>query len=126
MTNTPPIGPYSSPKRLAKPDGRTREWAYVRHVRDELVRHVGGAPSAVEAQLIDRAAILSMHVALFDRRAIAAGGMTARDSREYLALHNSLIRTLMRLGTKGAAASTMAPSLAEIAASIVEREEGAA
>jgi hypothetical protein len=108
--NAGAIGPHSRPHRLAKPDGRTREARYMRGVRDGLVRHVG-SPSAVEAQLIERAAMLSLHVALFDRRAIANGGLSARDAREYLALHNSLVRTLARLGLKGAAQRP--PSLAE-------------
>ena len=119
MTVAPRLGPHSRPDKLAIPDGRTREARHLRRVRAELIRHVGGAPSAVEMQIIDRAAMLSMHVSLFDRRAIAGGGMNARDSREYLALHNSLIRTLMRLKLNGEAAATAGwPSIDEIAASI--------
>jgi hypothetical protein len=40
---------------LAKLDKRTKEGKALAELRDELTRHVGGAPSAVQRVLIERA-----------------------------------------------------------------------
>lgn len=106
-----PIGRYSRRYTLAKLDGRRREARLLQVARDELLAHVGGAPSAVQARLIERAAMLTLHVALFDARAIEANGLSDRDAREYLAYSNSLTRALAQLGIKAAALKP--PSLAE-------------
>lgn len=108
------IAPYSRPHTLAKLDRRTREARLMQEVRDSLVAHVGGKPSAVQLQLIERAALLSLHVAMFDAKALEAGGLGERDSRQYLAYSNSLQRCLRELGLKGAAARE--PTLAELLA----------
>src|SRR5689334_10768935 len=97
------VGPHSRPTALAKLDQRTREAALMRRVRKELTAHVGGSPSAVQRQLIERAAMLTLHVAMFDRRAIEDGGLSDRDRREYLAYSNALERALRHLGIKAAA-----------------------
>ncbi len=112
----PAIGPHSRPAILAKLDQRTREARLVRETRADLTAHVGGKPSATQRALIERAAQLTLQVWLFDRKAALTGGtMTERDSRQYLAWSNTLVRTLKQLGTKGAA--DRPPSLAEHIAS---------
>jgi hypothetical protein len=92
-------------------DGRTREAALKRRVSENLLRHLGEA-SAVQRQLVDRAAMLTVHIELFDRRALASGGLDQGDAREYLDLNNSLVRILRQLGLKGAAPKVT--SLAEL------------
>jgi hypothetical protein len=60
-------GPYS---RLDLPtfSGKTREGAFLRGVRAELVKHVGGRPSATQAALIEAAAQLRLRITLMDRK----------------------------------------------------------
>ncbi len=108
------IGPYSRPAALAKWDGRTKEARILRETREALTEHVGGAPSAVQRRLIERAAVLTLRVAQLDAKAADAGAMTEHDTRTYLAWSNTLTRTLRELGLKGAAERP--PSLAEIMA----------
>lgn len=105
-----PIGPYSRPESLAKISGRTREGRIVRGVRADLTAHVGGRPSATQRVLIDRAAMLTLQIAMLDAKQ-AGGGMTAHDSREYLAWTNTLTRLMRQLGMKGVTERT--PTLAE-------------
>ena len=110
------IGPYSRPNAIAKLDQRTKEAALLRRVRRDLVAHVGGKPSKVQLALIERAARLTLHVELMDKRAFAAGELSEKDSREYLAWSNSLTRTLRELGLKAASVGDKTPSLDAIAA----------
>ena len=108
----PPIGPYSRPAALAKLDGRTRESRLLESTRKELVAHVGGSPSATQRALIERCAMLSLHLALMDEKALTnSGRMTELDSRTYLAWSNTLARTMKILGMKGNA--TKPPSLSD-------------
>jgi len=102
-SNVRKIGPHSRPNTLAKLDGRTKEAALLRRFRADLTQHVGGAPSATQRCLIDRAAMLALHMDLFDARALASGGLSERDGRQYLAYSNSLARAMKQLGFKGAA-----------------------
>ena len=97
-----PIGPYSRPESLANISGRTREGRIVRGVRAELTAHLGGRPSATQRVLIERAAMLTLRIALMDARA-TRGGMSERDGREYLAWTNTLTRLMRQLGLKGVA-----------------------
>jgi hypothetical protein len=119
------LGPYSTRKKAGTVDGRTRE-ALLRRVRADLTKHVGGNPSATQQALIERAAWLSLHIALLDERTVrtlakardgrltrdemlAAGAtLSESDSRQYLAWTNSLAKVMGQLGSKG-----MAPRPAE-------------
>ena len=99
------IGPHSRPDVLAKIDGRRREARLLQNIRQELTQHVGGAPSATQRALIERAAWLTLHVALMDAKLMEEGEgatLSERDGRQYLAWSNSLTRTLRELGHKGA------------------------
>lgn len=100
------IGPYSRPVALAKLDGRTREARVLQHARAELVSHVGGCPSATQNVLIDRAAQLSLQLALMEEKQ-AKGGITERDSKVYLAWSGALVRLMRQLGLRGAAERPM-------------------
>jgi hypothetical protein len=101
-------------------DGRSREGRFLRAYERMLGLHVGGSPSAVQRQLIARAARLALHIELMDDRALKAGGMADRDSRQYLAWSNCLNRALRDLGLKGAAQKP--PSIADIAARIAAQK----
>lgn len=83
------------PKKL---DGRTKEGRLLRDTRADLVAHCGGQPSATQKALIERAALLTLHVARLDREALAGGGFSEATARQYLAWSNSLGRTLASLG----------------------------
>jgi hypothetical protein len=86
----------------------------LRATRARLIEHVGGSPSAVQAELIERAAQLTLKVAQLDAK-LDAGSMTDHDHRHYLAWSNSLTRTLERLDnlTRKRRAPS-APSLADL------------
>jgi hypothetical protein len=96
-------GPYS---RLDLPtfSGKTREGALLRGVRAELVKHVGGRPSATQAVLIEAAAQLRVRISLMDRKFSETHEQTDHDTRVYLAWVGSLARLMTRLDSlKGAA-----------------------
>ena len=118
------IGLYSKPHVLAKLDRRTREARHLESVRAELTAHLGGNPSATQRQLIERAAWLSLRVAMLDAAMAETGTMTEHDSRTYLAWSNSLARALAHLGLKGAPPQT--PTLAETMAAKAAAKQGAA
>ena len=101
-----PIGPNSRPPALAKMDGRTRHAKHVAAVRTELLAHCGGKPSATQRALIDRCAMLSMHLAIIDARTVNGRGMTDHDARAYIAWSNAYARTLAKVGLRGAAPPT--------------------
>ena len=67
------IGPYSTPTVLAKLDGRTREARLMQKVRDDLTGHLGGDLTAPQTALVERAAWLSLHVALMDEKMLQEG-----------------------------------------------------
>jgi hypothetical protein len=105
---------------LAKLDRRTREARLLCDARAELIRHVGGNPSAVQLALIEQAAQLRLRLACMDRRFAEAGTFTEHDSRTYLAWSNSYTRALRHLGLTGAAERS--PTLAEhLAAAAAKR-----
>lgn len=110
------IGPHSRPNVLAKLDGRTREAQLMRKVREDLTQHIGGSPSATQAALIERAAWLSLHVALMDEKTMQpdAGPLSERDSRQYLAWSNALTRILRDLGADKAKPAKPRQTLADI------------
>jgi hypothetical protein len=93
----PKLGPYSCLYKLAKLDGRTREAALVRRVREELLAHVGQRPTITQRLLIDRAAILSLRLAQIDRRIFADETLTILDNNQTVAWQNALTRVLVAL-----------------------------
>lgn len=114
------ISPRCGPDALAKRDGRTREAKLIRQVREELIAHVGGKPSATQRALIERAVNLSIRIAIMDERFAETGHQTELDSRTYLAWSNTLTRTIRSLGLKGPASRT--PTLADYIAAKPESE----
>jgi hypothetical protein len=121
----PKIGPYSRPHTLAKLDQRTREAAMLRRIRAEMAEWVGGNPSAGQIMAIDRLAIVTLRLALFDQKIALGQPITDHDSRSYHALHNMqrlLLRDLPGLKAQPAAA----PSLADLVADMQHRKGAAA
>ena len=97
----PYAGPYSRPESLGKISGRSREGRILKGVREELAAHVGGKPSATQRALIDRAAMLTLRIAMMDAKQ-PSGILSERDAREYLAWTNTLTRLMRQLGMQGA------------------------
>ena len=104
--------PYSRPSVLAGIDHRTREGRIMAGVRAELTEHVGGSPSATQRVLIERAAQLTLRLAMLEAR---PSPMDDHAANQYLAWSNSLVRLMARLGMTGA--KQRAPSLREHIAS---------
>ncbi len=96
----------SARNTLAKLDGRTREARLMESTRNDLVAHVGGAPSATQRAMIERAANLTVRIAIMDRRFAETKQQTEQDSRVYLAWTNTLSKTLRHLGLEGPPAKT--------------------
>ena len=97
------IGPYVRPAVLARMDGRTKEARLLKSLRAELTAHLGGTPTVIQRALIERAAQLSLRVALFDARLAETGQQTDHDIRTYLSFSQSLTSHLRQLGIKGQA-----------------------
>jgi hypothetical protein len=105
--STPPPAIHRTPRATRRvipglPTGRIKEGRRLQAFRADLIRHVGGAPTKVQAVLIDRATMLQCHVSRMDIQALVAGGMSDHASRQYLAWSNTLTRTLARLGLDAA------------------------
>lgn len=83
-------------------DGRTWEYRLLQKMRADLSGHVGGAPSAPQKALIDRAAWLTVYLAQQDARTASGEFMSEHMSRQYLSWNNSLVRAMRALGFKGA------------------------
>jgi len=92
-------------------DGRTREAKAAKLFEAELVRHVGGSPSATQAALIAQATQIQMRLSAMDEAFAERGDQSAHDSRVYLSWANSLSRLMRQIGLKGGAAK--GPSLSE-------------
>jgi hypothetical protein len=100
------IGPYSHPVSLAKLDGRTREATFLGRVRAELTEHVG-KPSVVQRMLINRAAVLSLRLAMLDQKIIRDQALTEHDNNHIVAWQNALTRILVALGVRAEAAPSL-------------------
>ncbi len=106
-----PIGPHSRPGKLAVIDGRRAEARRMKEVRQELVAHVGGKPSATQRLMIDRVAVMLLRMELLDKEAMNGTPMADHDQRAYLGWANSVGRMLRHLGLKGVTGA--APSLSD-------------
>ena len=77
-------------------DLRTAEGRLMARTRYRLTQHVG-TPTATQAALIERAVMLTAHLARLDSDALRTG---IKDLEQYLSLNGALTRTLDKLGTK--------------------------
>jgi hypothetical protein len=115
------LGPHTREHQLLTGlDMRSREGKLLAAARDELTAHTGGSPNAVQRTLIERAARLTLYIELMDAKALEAGTMSERDSRQYLAWVNALRRCLQEIGIDEAK-----PAKSASIASIVARHKAA-
>jgi hypothetical protein len=106
------LGPHTRQHRLLEGiDWRTREGQVLIAARAELTAHVGGNPNNVQKALIERGARLTLYVEMMDARALEAGTMSERDSRQYLAWSNALRLTLRDIGVEARQTSEKAAGL---------------
>lgn len=103
------VGAYSSDASLRNIDERTAEGKLMRAVRDDLVRHMGGAPSYPEQLLIQAIAMKAVRLSHFAQKLLA--GDAERTDERFLAFSNSLRLDLALLGMKAPRAEL--PSLAQ-------------
>lgn len=103
----------------------TREGELYRRVARDLRAQIGGKPTAAQELLIGRIAWLQLHMAKIDERAMKDGGLSAHATREYLAWHNTIARSLSMLGLNAAEDKTQSPDdvLREIHARYGRRTE---
>ena len=94
----------------------TKEGELYRRISRDLRAHIGGNPTAAQELLIGRIAWLQVHMARIDERAMRDGGLSAHATREYLAWHNTIARSLSLLGLNGTPDKPQSPDqiLAEI------------
>ena len=93
--------PVGRPSVLGSLDRRGKAARLLEAEISSLVEHVGGNPTIVQRKLIERAARLALYLNQADRKADEAGGLSDHARREYLAWHNSYVRTLSAIGVKG-------------------------
>ena len=103
----PLLGPQSTNTRLAKIDGRSQLAKAAKRRREDLIRHVGGNPSATQTIMISQAVMLQMRIDLMDRKTLEGDDMGEGDDRRYLAWANSLSRLMRQLGQKAAPRPTI-------------------
>lgn len=110
------IKPYSTSDSLRKLDGRSKEARLLRKVRADLTAHIGGRPTIAQKVLIERAAWMTLHLDMMDRKMLG-GAPSERDARQYLAWSNTLTRAIAQLGIHDTAERNRPPSLDELLAS---------
>jgi hypothetical protein len=115
------IDPQLRPVRWAK-KGHSREARLLGVLRRELIAHVGGNPTAPQRALIDRCALLQVHLARMDERMFEAGELSDHAGRQYLAWANSVSRMLQALGLQ--AVEPKAPTLKDHIAALQAKAGG--
>lgn len=92
-------------------DRRSADHRLMRRVRAELVRHVGGKPTATQSGIIDQIGWLTLYVTRMNRTALETGGVhSAHAAKQFLAYQNSLTRALARLGLASAPGPELTPA----------------
>jgi hypothetical protein len=97
-------------------NGKTTDGHFIRAYQRGLMEHIGGKPTVVQKRLVERAAMLALHLLKFDQRAHRAGELSDRSLRDYLSAHNSLTRTLQAIGVQAAPVEAEPKTLADIVA----------
>lgn len=89
-----PKNALATPRQL---DGRTWQAKHLNDARAQFRANAGGLPGPLAAMTVERAAMLSLHLAEMDQRALAAGGMGEALMRDYLAMSDALARAVEQL-----------------------------
>lgn len=88
----------SLPKRM-KIDGRSKFGKAIRQLRNSLIDDLGAEISTQESLIVDRAVFKVLRLCSFESHILKSQGMeTEKQSREYLAMANSLRLDLQALG----------------------------
>jgi len=88
----------SLPKRM-KIDGRSKFGKAIRQLRNSLIDDLGGDVSTQESLICDRVVFKVLRLCSFEAFILKSQGMeTEKQSREYLAMSNSLRLDLQALG----------------------------
>ncbi|HTV44845.1 MAG TPA: hypothetical protein VMF05_05980 [Stellaceae bacterium] len=102
------VGPYSRMLRRgaigASIDGRSTLGRFIRDLEQQLISHVGGAPSITQRLLIDRTIKVTVQLDALDRKLMAADGWNEHDGRTHNALINRQRLLLRELGIDRASA----------------------
>lgn len=94
------FGPHSRKTALSRMDKRSAEGRHLRRVREGLIAHLGSKDiSFVQNQIIERAAWLSLHIALFDAKVAAGHEPTQVDVNTYISWTNTYQKALLRLSS---------------------------
>jgi hypothetical protein len=88
-------GPFSPSN--ATVNGKTKEGRFVAVYKRDLIEQLGGAPTTAQLRLVERAAMLALHLLKADQKAIKGEGLSEQATRAYLAMHNALTKTLAQL-----------------------------
>jgi hypothetical protein len=97
------IGPYSRIRSGIKGlDKRTKAARHIAKAKAALLAHIGGTASVTQMAVIDRAAVLSLRIALMEAQTGPAGEMTEKNSREFLCWCNAYCRLMGQLGLEAA------------------------
>jgi hypothetical protein len=90
----PTISPHSRPGKLAVVDGRSAEARLMADIRADLIRHVGGHPTAIQSMLIDLAASLTLRIRQADRKTLRQRDTSDVEAHQHLAWTTTLSRIL--------------------------------
>ena len=91
----------------------------------DLTAHVGGKPTPVQRELINRLAWLAVHLSMFDRDMVETGQLSARNSKQYLAWSNTQRLLLRELDSMGVEPAKPVNALADYLAARGGREVAA-
>lgn len=100
------LGPYTRKSLTTELDGRTREAAFMRGFRAELVKAIGGKPTFLQTTLIDRACVLRLRIAMLDRKMVQVTDATLHDNNHYIAWVNALRRMIAEIAKQSAVGDT--------------------
>ena len=89
------LTPHSRPGRLALIDGRTAQAQFMKRIKNDLTRHVGGQPSVTQRMAIDQCAMLSLRLHMMDRAELQ--DRSAKNTHEYATLTSALSALLQQL-----------------------------
>ena len=94
------IGPNSTPARLAKLDGRSKEAKFQRQVRTELIAALGGENRVTFGQrmIVGLAAVKALRLAMLAERIMTEADPPEEVDRRFTWFSNSLRRDLQALG----------------------------
>jgi hypothetical protein len=100
------MGALSEPFTLATMDKRSKQAWLLARVREGLTAHVG-KPTLVQRLLIDRAAMLTLRLAMLDQKIVDDEMLSLHGDQHAIAWQNALTRTLVAIGVHGEASKAL-------------------